>query len=182
MNQKHQEIREAVGIFESETALQEAIDELTISGFERAEMSIIGNEASMQKVFHVKYKDPKQLVDNQKTPRGVNFMPEDEGAAEGAIISVSTLAGVVAALIATGSLTAQSATPAAIIGGVAGTAIGGALANLIGDSHAQQVQKQLEAGGLVLWVRTTHEEKEKIAYDILKKHGASNVHLHTINI
>lgn len=182
MNKKYEKIREAAGIFNNEVTLQETIDELTISGFERAEISVIGNESAMERAFKVKYKDPKELVDNPDTPRGVNVALEDEGAAEGAIISTSTLAGVVAALISTGSITTQSVTPVAIIGGVVGTAIGGALAQLIGDSHAAQVQKQVEAGGLILWIRTDNTAKEKTACKILKKHGAADVHVHEIKI
>ena len=47
-NQKKNNIQEAVGIFDNNDKLQEAIDELSISGFERYEISVIGSESAMQ--------------------------------------------------------------------------------------------------------------------------------------
>ena len=181
-NQKKNNIKEAVGIFDNNDKLQEAIDELSISGFERYEISVIGSESAMQQKFNVSYKDPKYLVDNPQTPRSINVSSEEVGVAEGAVISGGILAGVVAALIAAGGVAVPSTIPAAIIGATAGTALGGVMAQLIGNSHAKKLQQQIDAGGLVLWVRTHTLEKEKLASDILTKHEAKDVHIHSIKM
>ena len=52
-NQKKNNIKETVGIFDNNDKLQEAIDELSISGFERYEISVIGSETAMRQKFNV---------------------------------------------------------------------------------------------------------------------------------
>ena len=182
MNKNQKTVKEAVGIFDDNNKLQASIDELSISGFERQEISVIGSESAMQKKFKVSFKNPKQLVDNPKTPRGINVSTEEIGVAEGAVISGGVLVGVVASLIAAGGVAVHSSIPAAIIGVTAGTALGGVIAQLIGSSHAEKLNKQIEKGGLVLWVRTSNKTKEKLASSILQKHGATDVHIHDIQI
>jgi hypothetical protein len=68
---------------------------------------------------------------------------------------------------------------AALAGG-AGGLIGGILAKLVGDRHAEYLQEQLEHGGLLLWVRTRDAAHEQHAVDILKKHAGREVHVHAI--
>lgn len=182
MSNNKKKIKEAVGIFDDNNKLQEAIDELSISGFERYDISVIGSESAMKQKFHVSFADPKRLVDNPQTPRGINVTTEEVGVAEGAVISGGILIGVVAALIAAGGVAVHSTIPAAIIGATAGTALAGVMAQLIGNSHAEKLQKQIDKGGLILWVRTTDQKKEKLAADILRKHGATNVHVHNIKL
>jgi len=58
--------------------------------------------------------------------------------------------------------------------------VGGTLAALVGKQHADNLHEQLDRGGLLVWVRTPNEADEKRAEDILKRHKASDVHLHTI--
>ncbi len=175
-------IREVAGIFKDSNALQDAIDELSISGFERYELSVIGSEKAMKDKFSVAFKNPKSLIDNPKTPRGVNIATEEMGVAEGAVVSGGVLIGVVASLIAAGGVAVHSVIPAAVIGATAGTAFGGVMAQLIGNAHAERLQKQIDKGGLILWVRVDNKTKEKLAYDILQGHDAKYVHVHDIKL
>jgi hypothetical protein len=60
--------------------------------------------------------------------------------------------------------------------------IGAAMARFFGDHHAAYLQKQLDRGGLLLWVRAWNEDDEKTAAAILRKHSGSDVHIHEFPI
>ena len=88
-------------------------------------------------------------------------------------------AATAGALVATGGSLIGAAVAAAL-GGGAGGLMGSALAGLVGDRHAMGLQEQLDHGGLLLWVRTRDQEHEARAEDILRKHGAIDVHIHDL--
>jgi hypothetical protein len=182
MKSDTKEFREVAGIFNNNIQLQAAINELTIAHFERYEISVIGSEAAMKEKFAVEAKDPHQLIDNPLTPRGINITPEEKGIGEGVAIGGGMLAGVIGALIIAGGITVSTAVPSAIIGGTVGAAFGELIADFIGSASAKHIQKQIEQGGLILWVHTNNKEKEQLAYNILKKYGAEDVHTHDIAI
>lgn len=83
-------------------------------------------------------------------------------------------AGVV--LVSGGALATALAGMALAGGG--GALVGGLLAKLVGDRHAEHLQEQLEHGGLLLWVRTWNQEDERRAVEILKRHSGADVHVH----
>jgi len=56
------------------------------------------------------------------------------------------------------------------------------LAKLVGKHHSDYLQKQIEQGGLLLWVNTTEPKYEKRAVEILRKHSAQDVHIHDMEI
>lgn len=173
--------REAVGIFNDNEKLQEAINELCTAHFERYDISVLGNEAAIKEKFK-QYRNPHELVDNPQTPRSINIAPEEMGVAQGAVIGGGILVGVVAALTAAGGVALPSTIPATVIGITAGSVIGSALAKLVGDTYLESLQKQIDKGGLIIWVRTTDENREKVACGILKNHGAEDVHIHEIQL
>jgi hypothetical protein len=51
-------------------------------------------------------------------------------------------------------------------------------ARLVG--HANQLQAQLDRGGLLLWVRRSAPEDEWRAVDILRAYGADDAHVHDL--
>ena len=90
--------------------------------------------------------------------------------------------GAVAAaglIVASGGTVAAALIAGAVAGGGGGL-IGAALAQLLGHRHANQLQAQLDRGGLLLWVRTVASEDERRAADILRAHGADDVHIHDL--
>jgi hypothetical protein len=174
--------REAVGVFPSAEALQGAIDELLSSGFDRAELSLLASE---HVVFEKVGRTPRtmsSLADSPAVPRAAYVSPEAVGGAEGGVIGGLIYVGAVAAagsVIAAGGALAI-AIVAAAIGGGAGGLVGSILAKWIGDHHADYLQKQIELGGLLLWVRTWSAEHERRAVQILQRHGAGEIHVHTL--
>lgn len=173
-------VREAVGYFEEVGKLEEAIDELQSSGFDRAELSLLAAEHAVDQKLGHRYRKVAELEDDPKVPRTFYVANESVGAAEGALISAPLY---LAALTAVGAIVASGGTLAAAIAGAvtaggAGGLIGTALAKLVGDHHARHLQQQLEHGGLLLWVRTWDAGDEDVAVAVLKKHSGRDVHVH----
>jgi hypothetical protein len=65
--------------------------------------------------------------------------------------------------------------------GSAGGLLGSALAKLIDYHHADYLQRQLDKGGLVLWVHVRDREHERRAKRILKRHSGEDVHVHDLS-
>ncbi len=173
-------VREAVGVFQDARALEAAVDSLMSHGFDRAEISLLAGEQTVEaKLGHV-YRRVQELEDDPKVPRRAFVSTEAIGDAQGALIGGLIYLGGAAtagALVATGGSLVGAAVAAAL-GGSAGGLIGSALAGLVGDRHAEGLQEQLDHGGLLLWVRTRDAEHEEKALRVLEDAGASDVHIH----
>lgn len=175
-------IREAVGYFENADTLQEAIDDLLSSGFDRAELSLLAAEHAIEEKLGHKYQKVAELEDDPEAARCCYVSTESIGDAEGGLIGAPLYVAATAAagvILATGGTMAAAIIGAALAGG-AGGLIGGILAKLVGDQHALHLQEQLEHGGLLLWVRTWDAADEQRAVQILKKHSGRDVHVHVI--
>jgi hypothetical protein len=175
-------VREAVGLFDSPSTMQEAIDDLLSSGFDRAEISLLASENAVDEKLGRHYKKAVELEDDAEVPRTAYTSTESVGDAEGGLIGALLYVGATAvagAVVATGG-TLAAAIAAAAAGGGAGGAIGSILARWVGDTHAQHLQEQLDHGGLLLWVRTTDSKREKRAVEILAKHSGHDVHVHSL--
>ncbi len=178
----HDTIREAVGVFETASALQDAIDELMSSGFDRAELSLLASERAVQAKLEHRYAKVSELEDDPSVPRRAYVSGESVGDAEGVLIGTLLYVGAVAAagaIVASGGTLAAAITGAAMAGG-AGGMIGSALAALVGESHARNIQEHLAHGGLLLWVRTRDGQHERRALEILTRHSGRDVHVHAI--
>lgn len=173
---------EAVGVFDDAATLQNAIDELLSSGFDRAEISLLSSEQAVEEKLGHAYEKVKELEDDLSVPRTAYISTESRGDAEGGLVGGLVYVGAVAAagaVVGTGGTLAAAIAAAAMTGG-AGAMIGSVLAKLVGDHHAHYLQDQLDHGGLLLWVRTRDQEHERRAAEILSKFSAHDVHTHTI--
>lgn len=181
-SQETNAIREAVGYFVTANELQEAIDELLSTGFDRADLSLLASDRAVEEKLGHKYRKVAELEDEAKVARSSYLSREALGDAEGALIggpfyvAASAAAGII---VASGGTMAAAIIGAALAGG-AGGLIGVILAKLIGEGHAHHLQEQLEHGGLLLWVRTWDAADERRATEILKKHSGRDVHVHSI--
>lgn len=174
------QVREAVGVFASEDALQAAIDDLLSHGFDRAEISLLAASDSVERVLGHAYRKVAEVEDDMSAPRIAYVAEEDVGAAEGAVIGgliyVGALAGLVPVVASGGALAAALA--GLVLGGSGGAALGAALARLIGKDHGDYIADQIAHGGLALWVRTWNAGDERRAVQILKAHSGKDVHVH----
>jgi len=173
---------EAVGVFDDAAALQEAIDELLSSGFDRAEISLLASEHAVEEKLGHAYKKVTELEDDPSAPRAAYVSTESIGDAQGGLIGGLVYVGALTAagtIVASGGTLAAAIAAAAMAGG-AGGLIGSVLAKMVGDHHAHYLQEQLDHGGLLLWVRTGDQEHELRARNILSKHSAHDVHTHAL--
>ncbi|MEZ5784981.1 MAG: hypothetical protein R3D62_00505 [Xanthobacteraceae bacterium] len=175
-------IREAVGVFDNPASLQEAIDELMESGFDRAELSLLASERTVEEKLGHHYEKVKELEDDPEIPRTAYVSTESIGDAQGGLIGGLMYVGATAAagaIVITGGTLAAAIAAAAVAGGTGGL-IGSILARWVGDRQAQYLQEQLSHGGLLLWVRTWDAADEKRAADILARHSGRDVHVHEL--
>lgn len=173
-------IREAVGVFRTEADLQGAIDELLSSGFDRAELSLLASEHVIEDKLGHRYHKVTETEDDPEIPRTCYVSPESVSAAEGSLIGGLLYVGAIAAagaILVSGGALATALAGMALAGG-GGALVGGLLAKLVGDRHAEYLQEQLERGGLLLWVRTWNQEDEHRAVEILNRHSGADVHVH----
>lgn len=174
-----QMVREAVAVFHSVEDMEAGIDELLTSGFDRAELSILASEATIEEKFDGKFRTVKELEDNPDAPSVAYLARESFGSLEGYSIGLPLYLGAIIGFVAVGGAAATTVL-AAIVGAGGGAAIGGLLAGLIGQHHADFLDTQLRHGGILLWVRTRDSAHEQKAIDILKRHSADDVHVHGV--
>ena len=173
---------EAVAVFDDERALESAVDELETAGFDRAHISLLASEATVQQKLGHRYARAEVAEDDPDAPRAAyvsrNARTEGEAGLVGGLIYVPAVAAT-AAVVASGGTLAMAIAAAAAMGG-AGGLIGAALARLIERRHADRIQEQIEQGGLVLWVRSIDEDHEHRAVEILTRNGGRDVHVHRL--
>jgi hypothetical protein len=176
------EVREVVGIFGNLASLQSAIDELLVSGFDRSEISLLQED----NVVRARKGSDRavELEDDSRAPRLPYIESESLSEGKAAIIGVLAYIGF---FIGAGALTASSgvfASPVmagAVVGGLAAVA-GLLVAFLIGQRQTKWARAQLERGGLLLWVRTWTEQRERQAMSLMQKHGGHHVHVHAVAV
>jgi outer membrane lipoprotein SlyB len=175
--------KEAVALFHDAETMEAAIDELLTSGFDRAEISLVASDEAVQEKLGHRYERAEQVEDDQTVPRRAYVERESLGDAQGVLIGAL---GYVGATVAAGAVVASGGALAAVIGaaaaaGTGGGLIGSLLANQLGKARAEEIQAQIDRGGLLLWVRAWDDAQEKKAVDILKRHSADDVHLHDLD-
>jgi hypothetical protein len=86
-----------------------------------------------------------------------------------------TAAGLIA--IATGPVGAAIST--AVAAGLTGAALAEFLSTIRATPHTESFARALESGAVLLWVRAEEPALQEQASDILSRHGAADVHLHS---
>jgi hypothetical protein len=175
---KLESVCEVVGVFHEPDDLESAIDELLSSGFDRADLSLLANENAVATKLGGYYQPASELADDPAAPRSAFVSTAAIGDAEGALIGglayVGATVAVGAVVMSGGALAATIA--AAVLAGGTGGLIGSVLAHWVGHHHAVYLGKQIENGGLLLWVRAWNPSDEARALEIIGKHAADKVH------
>ena len=173
--------REVVGVFSNANALEAATSDLLGSGFEHAQINLLaGENAIVEKLGH-KYEKVEELEDNPEIPRIAYRSKESFDAAKGALLGSLVSIGAVAAagaIFASGGALAATL-GSGVIGAEVGGFIGGVLGDFIDDHRADYLRKQLDHGGLLLFVQTTNDAEENTAKQIFSKYSGRDVHVHT---
>jgi hypothetical protein len=82
-------------------------------------------------------------------------------------------------VVASGGTLAAAIAAAAVAGGSGGL-LGGWAAQFLGRDRGEALQRQLDGGGLLLWVHVRDAAHEQRAVEILTRHGAEGIHVHEL--
>ena len=170
--------REVVGLFSTMESLQEAVRELEGSAFPRDAISVLGSRSEIEKIFGTTAIDTLDAEDDPRVPRQAPPRPEEKNIGAGALVGGAAYVGAVTAALVTMPASIPLTLAAVALGGGSGAALGAGLVSVLGHKLDDLAAEQIEKGGLLLWVRTPDEEREIIAFDIMKKYGAQNNKIH----
>lgn len=173
-------IREAVAIFDKQEDLDAAVADLEITAFPRHDISVLGDRGQIRHHFLADYVEPEKVEDNPLSPRVAPVMPEERTIGAGAICSIfAYIAGCIGAMNA--DVTSNLSLLISItVGSIVGAVFGFIVVLCIRSFLWRDIRRQIEKGGLVLWVRTPTPAYEDTACSILKKHGGRHIHIHEI--
>ena len=176
-------VREVVGVADSREALDSAVEKLLLAGVDRSRISLMASREAILDKLHQYYVDPTPLADALELPRREVVTREDTTALTpllfGTLLAVATLGAT--ALVASGGVLA-----AALATTVGGGALATTLARLLkrrvlGDADPEALERDLAAGGLVIFVRVWDSAEEAKVEAILREH-ARNVHIHEVDV
>lgn len=156
----HGPVTEVVGRFAGREPFKAAVEALLAVGFEHSDLSVLDSHDSLS-----------AAGDHNETWR-------------------STLAGLVgeakylepitaAGLILLASGTIGAAIAGVIAAGLSGAALYELLSEVSATPHTREFAKALEQGAVLLWVRAESPERQQRAREVLTRHGAVNIHIHT---
>ncbi|WP_144098589.1 hypothetical protein [Croceicoccus sediminis] len=169
-------IREAVALFPTEKSLEEAIVRLQEQGVDRSRISVLGHLPSAADADGAR-NWMHHLTNLDAAPRGNpgedEVMPEAKAAVIGLPGYGGAMAGLVAVMASGGTL--GIAIASAILVGAVGGGGGYIVSRMIERSHHDQIATQLEAGGLVVWVKLQDDDRQVL--DMLEQLGGKNAHV-----
>lgn len=175
-------VREAVAVFHDRTSFHDAVQDLLDSGFDRAELSLLAGANTVERKLGHAFKRVQELEDAPEVPRaayvGNHSLAEGRTGIIGGLAYVGAMLGA-GAVVASGGTLAATIAAAALAGGGGGM-IGDMAARQLGRTQADAMQRQLERGGLLLWVQIRDGDHERRARDILARHGGEDIHVHEL--
>ena len=152
-------VPEVVGRFADREPFKSAVEELRAAGFEHSDLSVLDTKASLS---------------------------ASESAKEAWAETLSSLIGEVkylgpltaAGLIMIASGPVGLAVSGLVAAGITGYALRELLDDIKATPHTEEFARALEHGAVLLWVRAATAERQRIAREVLTRHGAADVHLH----
>lgn len=172
------QLRELAAVFHSADDLEAAINSLASEGVDRADMSILGEEHLFSRDDSPPVGDTRDQADDPNAPR--HSIISDTDIRQGRTLA-SSLAGVVAAFVATGAtiLTGGGALAAVVGAAVAGggaSAVVHAVGRSAGNKHQDFIAEQIRHGGIVLLLAVREAGNEGDIRQILQRHGGTDIH------
>lgn len=150
---------EIVGRFEGRAPFKAAVEDLLAAGFTSSDLSVLDTRESLSASGSAGQAWEETLT---------GLVGEIH------YIGPLTAAGLIA--LATGPV--GVAVAGGVAAGLTGAAISEFLSNIKATPHTEAFARALEAGAVMLWVRTESPEQEDRARGILTRHGARDIHRH----
>ena len=167
-----------VGLFDTFTEAQNVVQQLTNSGFDRNEISILANDARGE------YANSRAVGDSSSTAEGAGA-----GAVGGGVLGgvLGLLVGVgalaipgIGPVLAAGPLAAALGTAGAstLVGAGIGAAAGGVIGALVGagipEEDASFYAEGVRRGGTLVMVKSSDDMAQR-AYDLMRNSGAVDI-------
>jgi hypothetical protein len=170
--------REAVAVFDSEAALNAAVDALMQYGLRQDDLSVLAPSEKLSSS-----NPTTALEDSDDAARAAYVTPDSRVEGEAALTGGPALiTGLGAALVAGTMGVALIPTLAVTVGGAFATGSAGfMLARLFGRKHADAIRQQLANGGLLLWARAPDAKDDAKILDILTRNGGRDAHIHVVH-
>lgn len=177
--------REVTGVFHSRKALDAAVQELLVRGYDRADIDVSASPDEVQRRLNYRSIPPEDLADVPTAPREP-FVGEDDliitDAVVGSVVGCAAALAIAYYLVTRDIGPLSAVTFAALCGFVVG---GGAVfwaRRRLRRERVRGLERLWEAQGMVIWVRVNSDEKETRTQEILLRHGAEAVHVHEIEL
>jgi hypothetical protein len=175
-------IREVVAVFHDAEKLEAAANALIRAGYPERRLSVMGDKATVAEQLGHHFEPVSVMEDDPRVPQDAFVFRSDRMAAEAVAIGLPLYVGAMGgalAVVASGGALAMTLLAAAA-GGAVGGGLGGVIAAAIGKTHADRLEENLRAGGMLLWVFVANDEEEAEVAEILKGQGGDDVHAHDI--
>jgi hypothetical protein len=178
-------VREVAGVFHSRQHLNDAIQELLMAGFDRADIDVMGELDAVGRRLGFANVAPEELPDIPQIPRRPVIAPEDLTLTWAMMVGIFAFVGAaVGALIA---ITSGGSTLSSILVALLGAVLGGGLAAWFMARTARRAEDeamaaQTAAHGIVLWAQVHSNEQEDEARCILERNGGRAVRVHEIDL
>lgn len=178
-------VREVTGIFHSHAAAKDAVEALLLSGFDRADIDRIADPQSVRQRLGDIYVAAEELADVGSTPRQPFITRDDVGLAValgGSLFGCAVALAAAFVVLVAGGGPASTILVAVVAGVLAGGIAAVSIAHFLRRERRRGLQSLLAARGLIVWVRIRTPEREAVAQQILREHGARAVRVHEIEI
>ncbi|MGE5505819.1 MAG: hypothetical protein ACM31L_15470 [Actinomycetota bacterium] len=175
-------IHEMVALFGDARAMEAAVHDLLTNGFDQSDISMLAAESTVRNRLGHRIDDSALLADDPAAPRRTWSEPESRTEGRGALASMLGYIGAVTAValtFATGGA-AAAAIGGALVGAGGGAALGAGLGRVFDQRLARELERQIQAGGILLWVRCRDQPCQGRAAEILSRHGAHHVHTNAL--
>ncbi|WP_018183243.1 hypothetical protein [Kaistia granuli] len=170
--------REAVAVFDSEAALNAAVDALMQYGLRQEDLSVLATTETLSAA------NPTTALEDKDDVARASYVTEDSRTEGAAALTggPALVTGLGAALVAGTVGAALIPALALTIGGTLATGSAGfMLSRIFGRKHANAIHQQLANGGLLLWVHVSDAKDDAKVLDILKQNGGRDAHIHTVH-
>jgi len=164
--------------------LEDAVQALLHTGFDRSDIDIMGDIETVRRRLGELYVPSEEIADVPGAPRRAYITRDDITTATASVAGMLFYLGPATAamtVVASGGSLALVAAIAAAAG-TAGAGIGAAAIHHLGKKQAEDLELQLIAGGIVVWVRVYNREMEERAQEVLAKSGGGSIRVHEIEI
>lgn len=175
-------VREVVAVFHDAEQLEAAANQLVNAGVPERRLSILADKKTVEKRLGHHFEPVEIMEDDPRVPQRAFVANADRQAAAAVAIGLPLYVGAMggaAMVVASGSALAMILLAAAT-GGAVGGRLGAVIAEAIGQTHAEKLEDELLAGGILLWVFVTNDSEEKLVSEMLKSAGGKDVHAHEI--